>query len=149
MSKSARQRQILDLIGAEPVRTQSFLVHRLVRAGFCINQSTVSRDIRELGLVKVASRDGGYRYTRQDVVVPMQRRHLSTLRELVIAVAGSGDTAVLKTDPGNAHPVGFALDKLELEQVVGTVAGDDTVFVLLSESVDWRSFRDRWESLVA
>lgn len=142
--KRARQREILEVVVEDVIRTQDELVECLAQRGVEVTQSTVSRDIRELGLVRVPQPQGGFRYAPPNRVRGHDReRQIGMLREFVRVVDGSGTTAVIKTGAGNAHPVGLALDRLELDSVVGTVAGDDTIFVLLREGEDWRDFR-RW-----
>lgn len=148
LSKRGRQQRILELVEQENVRTQSGLADRLARDGIDVNQSTISRDLRELGLVKRPLPDGGYGYATPDIAVHDNGRNERILREFVNAIDGSGSTAVIKTDPGNAHAVAEAIDQLDPDPVVGTVAGDNTLFVLLREDDHWRSFSDYLEELI-
>lgn len=145
ISKHSRRQAILRLVQNKDVATQSDLARELGKQGIEVNQSTVSRDIRDLGLVKTLAADGGYRYSPPTNLVALTERSLRILREFVSSVDGSGQLAVVHTDSGNAHPVGEALDRLGLDSVVGTVAGDNTLLVVLRETTDWRQFRDELE----
>lgn len=148
LTKRGRQRRILELVEEERVRTQSGLADRLARDGIDVNQSTISRDLKELGLMKKPQPDGGYRYAPPESVVHDAQRNQRILREFVNEIDGSGTTAVIKTDPGNANAVAEALDQLGPDPVVGTVAGDNTLFVLLREDSHWQSFSHYLEELI-
>jgi len=148
LGKRGRQQRILELVEREPVRTQSGLADKLARDGIDVNQSTISRDLRELGLVKKPEPDGGYRYAAPDDVAHDAERYERILREFVNEIDGSGTTAVIKTDPGNANAVAEALDRLAPDPVVGTVAGDNTLFVLLRERQHWSSFSRYVQELI-
>jgi transcriptional regulator of arginine metabolism len=148
ISKHARQQAILRLVRDHPVSTQGGLVHHLESEGIAVNQSTISRDIKDLGLVKTPRPDGGYCYSVPTNVVALTERSLRILREFATAVDGSGQLAVIHTDSGNAHPVGEAIDRLGIDDVVGTVAGDNTLLVILQEGTHWQQFRDELEDLL-
>ncbi len=130
--KGERQQRILQIVQEKVIQTQDELAEALRAAGFEVTQATVSRDIRELGLIKVAAGDGTYRYA-----VPPQplghealKRVRRAFQEYVVAVDHSGYLLVVKTLPGTAHAVAAALDALRLEDIVGTVAGDDCIVVI-------------------
>ena len=148
ISKQARQQAILRVVRERDVATQTGLVDELGSRGIEVNQSTVSRDIKDLGLIKTPRTDGGYKYSLPTNVVALTERSLRILREFINAVDGSGQIAAIHTDSGNAHAVAEALDRMNLDDVVGTVAGDNTLMVLLRESVDWRQFRNKLEELL-
>lgn len=148
LSKRGRQQRILELVEEEDVRTQAALADKLARDGIDVNQSTISRDLKELGLVKRPRPNGGYRYAPPEEPTHDTERHQRILRELVNEIDGSGSTAVIKTDPGNAQAVAEALDQLRPEPVVGTLAGDNTLFVLLREDDHWHSFSGYLEELI-
>ncbi len=133
--KEARHQAILRIVRELDVKTQEQLADELRRAGFVVTQATVSRDIRELGLVKVAAKQGEYRYSVPPDVSPADAfgRVQRTFREYVTNVAYSANLLVIKTLPGSAQVVAAALDALHLEGVVGTVAGDDAVLVVASD----------------
>jgi transcriptional regulator of arginine metabolism len=127
MDKVYRRRQIVDLLRNEEVETQDGLRRKLRRRGIHVTQATVSRDIEELGLVKTRT---GYRLP--DTVGPMvslQPTLSIVLKEFLSEARLAANLVVLKTRPGNAHTVAAALDANPWEDVVGTIAGDDTIFM--------------------
>lgn len=137
--KSDRQNAILDVIAKHSVATQSELKDRLRQRGIEADQATLSRDIRELGLVKASDDGAHYRYSPvESVSPPGHLKASSILARLVRKIECSGNLLVLKTDPGEASPVGLALDRMGWEEVVGTVAGDDTLLVVAREGVPAR-----------
>lgn len=112
--------------------SQADLVRELARQGFAVNQATVSRDLRELGLVRVPSGTGAYKYApapaRPSPGKWDRLRHL--FAEFASRVDGNESLIVVKTRPGGAPTVALALDELDLDDIVGTVAGDDTILVI-------------------
>ena len=145
ISKIARQQTILRLIRSHPVHTQTELVEELGAEGIPVNQSTISRDIKDLGLVKLHRDDGGYAYSVPTNVVALNERSIRIVREFVESVDGSGSLAVVHTGNGNAQPVAEAIDRIHMENVVGTVGGDNTLLVVLREGTTWERFRDQLE----
>lgn len=132
--KHARQSAILEIIRRGKVSTQSDLRAALVDRGIECDQGTVSRDIRELGIVKAAAEDGEYIYAVLDEVSPIVRTtRLSVLKQMVRSIVSSGNLIVIKCGPGNAPAVGDALDHLTLPNLIGTVAGDDTLLAVVAE----------------
>lgn len=123
-----RQAKIMDLVRQRPVFSQRELARLLLRHGFPATQSTLSRDIREMGLVKAGGR---YRLPSELSRVSEERALRRTIRDLVVKSAASGNIVMLKTPPGNAHSLGVVLDGAQWPEVLGSVAGDDTVFLLL------------------
>jgi transcriptional regulator of arginine metabolism len=118
--KEDRQRAILELVRDRPVRTQQELARALAERGFPATQATVSRDIQELGLVRTGA---GYRAGLTVSVVSELVRSITTVEFLV----------VIHTPPGTANAVASAVDEAELPGVAGTVAGDDTIVVVLAD----------------
>ncbi|HEY1652026.1 MAG TPA: arginine repressor [Acidimicrobiales bacterium] len=146
LTKNQRQHRITKLLEAEPVTSQAQLVARLADQGVEATQTTVSRDLEDLGAVKVRLPGGETAYALPEL--PTQQiapeDHLRrVLGEWVVEVAHSGNLVVLRTPPGSAHVVGSALDRSGLEEVVGTVAGDDTVLVVAAEEVGGRVMEAR------
>lgn len=138
-TKTDRQKAILDVIAAKTVATQSELKELLKARGIEADQATLSRDIRELGLVKASDDGAHYRYAPVESVSPPAHMKAATiLARLVRKVDCSGNLLVLKTDPGGANPIGLALDRMGWSEVVGTVAGDDTLLVVVKEGVPAR-----------
>lgn len=129
--KERRQRAIAELIRSQPLPSQEDLARRLADLGFMVTQATISRDLENLGAVKVR-RDGMVSYA-----LPDQRpssgatgdRLRAIFAEWVRSIDAAGNLVVIKTPPGSAHLVGIALDEAMLSDVVGTICGDDTIFV--------------------
>ncbi len=126
MSKPARHQAILDLLDEGPVESQDSLQHRLERKGFDVGQATLSRDIHELKLVKGPE---GYRRAGESAegVLPSV---INLARQFVVEVRQAQNLLVVKTTVGSAQPVAAALDVSHWPEVVGTLAGDDTVLVI-------------------
>jgi transcriptional regulator of arginine metabolism len=131
-SKAERHRAILDLVRAHPIRTQDELVDALRGLRLDVTQATVSRDVRELGLMRVPDGDG-LRYVASPADVDpggTSARLRSAVREHVRGVEFVGHLGVIRTRPSTAPLVAAALDQAHFEELAGTVAGDDTVLVV-------------------
>jgi transcriptional regulator of arginine metabolism len=130
--KQLRQRAIRDLVEQRPIRTQQELAAALRERGFRTTQATVSRDVAELGLIKV-SRDGAVTYGLPRRLVEAETSGEDRLRKLLadlpLEIQEAGLLLVLRTLPGSAHAIAAALDRTRWPEVVGSIAGDDTVFV--------------------
>jgi transcriptional regulator of arginine metabolism len=137
--KAERQQAILKVVHEKPVGTQIELKALLRERGIDVDQGTLSRDIRELGLVKTPAEGGVIRYSLVEDVSPVvaTKSHRVVAR-LVKSVAWSGSLVIVKTAAGDASPVGLALDRFGWSEIVGTVAGDDTLFVAVREGVTAR-----------
>ena len=140
--KNQRQHRIIKLLESRAVNNQAQLVALLANEGVDATQATVSRDLEDLGVVKVRLPGGETAYALPEL--PAQQfapdEHLRrVLGEWVVEVAHSGNLVVLRTPPGSAHVVGSALDRSGLDEIVGTVAGDDTVLVVVDEAVGGRA----------
>ena len=136
--KTQRQHRIVRLLETRAVSSQAQLVDLLAGEGMEATQTTVSRDLEELGALKVRVPGGETVYALPELPVHQvaPEDHLRrVLGEWVAEVAHSGNLVVLRTPPGSAHVVGSALDRSGFEGVVGTVAGDDTVLVVASEEL--------------
>lgn len=144
--KRARQQAIGDLVRTARIRTQRDLVSALREKGYRATQATVSRDITELGLVKV-DRDGGpaYALPSGDVAAELtgERRLAGLLSDLPVEMGTSGTLVVIRAVPGTAHAIAAALDRLRWPGVRGTIAGDDTVFVACADEVACARLRRR------
>lgn len=149
MQKRARQRAILELVRDEALGSQREILDRLRGRGFEVTQSTVSRDIEGLGLARVRDERGRLRYASPGDVpaVPVERLRL-VLQEFVLGMEASGNLLVIFTPPGAANAVAEALDNAGVEDVVGTVAGDNTILVVAGEGVHARVARDRLQGLM-
>ncbi|MCI9009377.1 MAG: arginine repressor [Lachnospiraceae bacterium] len=126
--KRDRHEKIIELIEKYDIETQEELADRLVREGFQVTQATVSRDIRELKLSKVAGREGRQKYVllnRQQH--QMAEKYVGILREAFVSMDRAQNILVVKTVSGMAMAVGAALDNIGWKEIVGCIAGDDTV----------------------
>jgi len=135
-SKAQRQHRIRELLEREQVTSQTQVVEALEASGVTVNQATVSRDLDELGAIKVRVAGGDTVYA----IPEMPRSHAApvdhlrrVLADWVVEVERSGDLVVVRTPPGSAHVVASAVDRNGLEDVVGTVAGDDTILIVAGE----------------
>lgn len=145
--KPQRHSAILDLVRSRRISSQEVLREMLAEEGIDVAQATLSRDIRELGLVKVPDETGGSVYTVPvDVTDPTP-----TLRRLLPALYlgadGVGNLLVVKTLTGGAQPIAVAIDWEEWPEVVGTVAGDDTILLILRSARSLRTVTRRLEDL--
>jgi transcriptional regulator of arginine metabolism len=136
LAKAQRQHRVSRLLESHAVTSQPQLVDLLAAEGVVATQATVSRDLEELGAVKVRVPGGEAVYAipelPRDQLAPAE--HLRrVLGDWVVEVAHSANLVVLRTPPGSAHVVGSALDRAGLSDVIGTVAGDDTVLVVAAE----------------
>lgn len=137
--KAERQRAILAVISERAVATQAELKELLKARGLAADQATLSRDIKELSLIKVSADGTNYRYAPVEAVGPALHMKSATLvARLVRGVECSGNLLVVKTDAGEASALGLALDRLAWPEVAGTVAGDDTVLVVAREGTPAR-----------
>ncbi len=134
--KQLRQRAIRDLLALRPIRTQQELAAALRERGFRATQATISRDVAEMGLVKVG-RDGLQAYAlpprRGEAEPSGEERLRSLLHDLPIEVREAGQLLVIRTLPGSAHAIASALDRCGWSEVAGSIAGDDTLFVALAD----------------
>ncbi len=138
LTKHQRQHRITKLLESQAVTSQTQLVALLGEQGIDATQTTVSRDLEDLGAVKVRLPGGDTAYALPELPVHQiaPEDHLRrVLGEWVVEVAASANLVVLRTPPGSAHVVGSALDRSGLDSVIGTVAGDDTVLVIVDEAV--------------
>ncbi len=135
MNKYARQSKILDFIKTHEVKTQEELSALLISAGFDVTQATVSRDIRELRLIKTMSITGAYQYALapEGEQEGMAYKLSNIFSQSVSSVDYAGNLVVLKTMPGMAQAAGAAVDALHHEEIVGSIAGDDTLLIVLRD----------------
>src|SRR4051795_9008562 len=150
LAKPQRQHRVARMLEEHAVTSQDQLVELLAADGVVASQVTVSRDLEELGAVKVRMAGGetGYAIPElpKDRITP--ENHLKrVLGDWVVEVAHSANLVVLRTPPGSAHVVGSALDRAGLDDIIGTVAGDDTVLVVSAERVGGAKVARRLSSL--
>ena len=129
--KTRRQNKILELIQHHSIDTQEELLRILNQNGFAVTQATVSRDIKELRLIKTLDSEGNYRYSpKQRDVLRISSKFQSMFYDTVISIENSNNVIVVKCIPGMAQGVCAALDSMGWEEILGTIAGDDTIFVV-------------------
>jgi transcriptional regulator of arginine metabolism len=144
--KERRQRAIADLIQSKALSSQDELADRLGALGFSATQATISRDLEQIGAVKV--RRGG----QLSYALPDARRNgahprlAAVFRDWVRSVEAAASIVVIKTPPGSAHLVGVALDNSDLPEIAGTICGDDTIFVACASNADARAVAVRLSS---
>ena len=148
--KFQRQAAIIDLISNHEIDTQEELTARLREMGFHSSQATISRDIKELRLIKIASSNGGYKYSiaesEQDSgFVPRVR---NIFRECVIKVDVAQNLVVIKTITGMANAAAFALDTMKISEIVGTIAGDDNVLIILRDNESAENFFEQTKEML-
>ncbi len=143
MNKSFRQGQILKIIHGKEIYTQDELARELAQLGVPATQVTLSRDMRELGLVKTPE---GYRQLPTERTGP----HLADVaNEYLLDIRVAQNLVVLRTSPGNANTLAIAIDREELDEVVGTVAGDDTVLVITPDGETAVKFRQQMLDVIS
>ena len=135
MTRNARQIKILELITENVVETQDDLTRMLKEAGFNATQATILRDIKELGIVKVTHDGKKQKYVREIGDRSVSNKLVSIFKHAVVSIVNAGNIIVIKTISGSANIAGMMLDRLENPDILGCVAGDDTVMaVTKSES---------------
>ena len=131
MSRSTRQSKILDIIAGKDVETQEELVAELAACGISVTQATISRDIKELGLVKTLSANNKYKYTSvKSRDIKISEKLLNVFREAVITIASANNLVIVKTLSGSANAVGMVIDQMHFNEMFGSVAGDDTLLII-------------------
>ena len=134
--KTHRQAKIMEIISNQDIETQEQLLQALQEAGFRSTQATISRDIKELRIVKELTSFGTYRYTAssKEVTGTFSSRLNAIFRECVIGYDYAQNLIVIKTMPGLASAAGSAIDAMNMSVVVGTLAGDDTLLVVMRDT---------------
>lgn len=147
MGKRERHAAILDLVREHRIASQEHLRELLAERGFEVTQATLSRDIRELRLIKVPDAEGGTHYTLPpeawDQTPPLGR----LLPTLFVSAEGTGNLLVIKTLIGGAQPIALAIDWEEWPEVLGSVAGDDTILLILRKPSQLQTIQRRIEEL--
>ena len=146
--KSERQNEIIRLITSEDIETQEELASELRTLGYKVTQATISRDIRELRLIKVASKDGGFKYAKPERhEVAVSERLARILTDSLVSVDASGNLIVVKTLSGSANVAAEALDNLGWAEILGTIAGDNTIFIVVRNETDTIEITNRIQKL--
>ena len=134
--KPNRQARILELIDEKNIETQEQLLTELEKSGFSTTQATISRDIKELRIIKELGANGSYRYSvsAKQVEPGFTTKLNAIFRQCVVGYDHAQNIVVIKTMPGLANAACSALDAMDIDSLVGTIAGDDTAFILMRDS---------------
>lgn len=135
MNKGQRHIKIREIIVNREIETQDEIVNNLRTAGFNVTQATISRDIKELHLVKVPMQDGRYKYSlpADQRFNPLQKLKRS-LMDSFVSIDKANNLIIMKTLPGNANAVGALVDNLDWNEIIGTICGDDTILIICRSS---------------
>ena len=148
--KARRQMKIMELINAGPIETQEELATLLSQSGFEVTQATVSRDIKELRLVKVPLGGNKYCYALPPEIPKgsIDPRLKRIFRESVISMDYSENMIVIKTLPGSAQGVAYAVDNVDWEEILGSLAGDDTILIIVKNKEEAPEVIKRFEEFL-
>jgi transcriptional regulator of arginine metabolism len=140
-TQEARRRSILSVLKNERIHNQEELQQRLRQEGKDVTQATLSRDLKFLGIARVPDPKEGYVYTVKDNIEPAPEPYLrDDITRGIVDIQFSGNLAVIKTKLGHGHSVAFAIDRLEIPEVLGTLGGEDTLLVIFREEADRSTF---------
>lgn len=132
--KSKRQNKIIEIISRNDVETQDDLVRLLNKAGFQVTQATISRDIKELHLIKIQTESGVYKYSVNEKKEKSDMGVLLRIfKDTVLSIEAAGNIVVIKTLTGSANAAAEVVDGLHLPEVVGSIAGDNTIFIAVRD----------------
>ena len=147
--KNDRQRKIVEIIGENDVETQEELAGLLRASGFHVTQATVSRDIKDMRLVKVLNPDGNYRYvTVESAESDVQDRLIQLFSNCVLSVIPAGNLIVIKTIPGSASTAAETVDSLKWPEIAGCIAGDNTIFLAVHDANDVPEIVSRFQKMI-
>ena len=147
--KTNRQSVIREIIEERNIETQEDLAEALRERGIVVTQATVSRDIKEMHLIKVLSKNGGYRYATLDKAEHgMGDRFIRMFSESVMSMNSANNLIVIKTLPGSAHVAAEAVDNLKWPEVLGTIAGDNTILVIVRSNEEVEAVIKRFRSII-
>ena len=147
--KAKRQALIREIVEAQSIQTQEELAEALRAHGMVVTQATVSRDIREMHLLKVLAEDGSYRYaTMEKSDSGMNDRLIRMLTESVVEMNSANNLIVIHTLPGSAHVAAEAIDNLKWPETIGTIAGDNTILVIVRTNEEVDTVMKRFHSII-
>ncbi len=151
--KSKRLNRILEIIGTKNVETQDELIKLLNDDGFSVTQATVSRDIKELGLVKVSTKENRYKYalpaSQEHDNIKISAKYRNIMRETVLKVDYASNIVVVKTYSGMANAAAAAIDGMGWSEIVGSIAGDDTIMVVVRTAEHAVEFVERLNDMLS
>ncbi len=137
MNKNRRQKAIREIIDQKNIVTQYQLTEELLKHGFAVTQATISRDIKEMGLIKTSFGENSFRYSYpQGISGNSYERAKKMLRDDMLRISVSNFIVVIKTLPGTAQGVAFCLDGLGWKEILGSVAGDDSIMIITSDNAN-------------
>ena len=149
MARNSRQSKILELISLQEIETQEELVTALRNANFDVTQATISRDIKELGLIQILTESKKYKYTVVNASIQtLSNKCLNIFKECVISVKSAMNLTVVKVIKGTAGMVSGLIDQLSLVQVLGCTYGDDTVMVISTDEEDALFVKDKLSAIL-
>lgn len=149
MARNSRQSKILELISLQEIETQEELVTALRNANFDVTQATISRDIKELGLIKILTDSKKYKYAIvNSSTQALSNKCLNIFKECVISVKSAMNLTVVKVIKGTAGMVSGLIDQMSLSQVLGCTFGDDTVMIITCDQDDAIFVKDKLNSLL-
>ena len=147
--KRIRQEKMLELISKYEIDTQDELIDRLREIGFEVTQATVSRDIRELRISKMTTGKGTYRYVLpKQTAAPSNLKFNSALIDALISIDSACNIVVLKTHAGLANALAVGIDSMHIEDILGCVAGDDTILLVSRSESSARNIADRFRDMI-
>jgi transcriptional regulator of arginine metabolism len=143
-SQESRRRLIVNILKNEKIHSQEELQQRLKQEGKDVTQATLSRDLKFLGIARIPDRREGYVYTIKEEVETTPEPYLhDDIARGIVDIQFSGNLAVIHTKLGHGHSVAFAIDRLEIPEVLGTIGGEDTLLVIFGKDADKTSFIKR------
>lgn len=147
--KTNRQSVIREIIEERNIETQEELADALRERGIVVTQATVSRDIKEMHLLKVLSKSGGYRYATLDKAEHgLGERFIRIFSESVLSMNSASNLIVIKTLSGSAHVAGEAIDNLKWPEIVGSIAGDNTILVIIRSNEEVQGVIERFHEMI-
>ena len=147
--KARRQALIREIVESQSIQTQEELAQALGERGRVVTQATVSRDIKEMHLLKVLAEDGSYRYATMDREEQgTNERLIRMLSDSVVSMDSANNLIVIRTLPGSAHVAGEAVDCLKWPEVLGTIAGDNTILVIVRSNEDVDAVMRRFRGII-
>ena len=147
--KAKRQALIREIVEAQSIQTQEELAEALRAHGMVVTQATVSRDIRDMHLLKVLAEDGSYRYaTMENSDSGMNDRLIRMLTDSVVEMNSANNLIVIHTLPGSAHVAAEAIDNLKWPETIGTIAGDNTILVIVRTNEEVDTVMKRFHSII-
>lgn len=147
--KNARQMAILSIIENENIETQEELASKLRDIGIVVTQATVSRDIKELRLLKVLTPDGSYKYATVDKAEHgVSERLVRMFIDSVLSINAAGNLVVIRTLPGSANAAGEAIDSMRWAEVMGTISGDNTIFVAVRSTEETPAVVEKFQEIL-